>query len=80
LSEQSIGRAQLGIAAANGFLLNPAMPGREKLSEFTAWCEKNVTGDEKGRAQVLLDCLFQAFGQAGSPDVGGYSEFRIRRS
>ena len=28
------------------------MPSREKLSEFTAWCRKHVTGDEKGPART----------------------------
>jgi hypothetical protein len=35
------------------------MPGREKLAEFTAWCDKNITGDEKRQAQFSLDRLFQ---------------------
>ena len=55
------------------------MPDGTKLSKFTAWCEKNITGDEKGQAQIYLDRLFQAFGQAGSLDVGGTPEFRIRK-
>jgi len=28
------------------------MPSREKLAEFTAWCQKHLTGDEKGQAQI----------------------------
>jgi hypothetical protein len=56
------------------------MPGREKLAEFIAWCQKNITGDEKGQAQIFLDRLFQAFGQPGSLDVGGKPEFRIRKA
>jgi len=56
------------------------MPSREKLSAFTAWCRKNITGDEKGQAQIFLDRLFQAFGQSGSLDVGGTAEFRIRKA
>ena len=43
----------------------PAMPSREKLAEFVAWCQKHITGDEKGEAQIFLDRLFQAFGQPG---------------
>jgi hypothetical protein len=39
------------------------MPGREKLSEFTAWHQQHITGDEKGQAQVLLDPLFQTFAE-----------------
>ncbi len=41
------------------------MPNREKLQEFTAWCAKHITGDEKGQAQIFLDRLFQAFSHAG---------------
>ena len=47
------------------------MPSRKKLIEFTAWCQKHITGDEKGQAQIFLDPLFQAFGQPGRLDVGG---------
>jgi len=56
------------------------MPSRDKLSDFTAWCGKNITGDEKGQAQIFLDRLFQAFGQPGCLDVGGHTEFRIRKA
>jgi hypothetical protein len=35
------------------FQYNPPMPSREKLSEFAARCQKNITGDEKGQAQIL---------------------------
>ena len=50
-----------------------------KLAEFVAWATKNITGDEKGQAQIYLDRLFQAFGHAGVLDVGGQPEFRIRK-
>jgi len=56
------------------------MPSQEKLAEFTNWCSEHVTGDEKGQAQIFLDRLFQAFGQAGCLDVGGKTEFRIRKA
>ena len=56
------------------------MPDGTKLAEFVAWCQKNVTGDEKGQAQIFLDRLFQAFGQPGCLDVGGTTEFRIRKA
>ena len=45
------------------------MPSRDKLIEFTAWCQKHITGDEKGQAQIFLDRPFQAFGHAGGLDV-----------
>ena len=31
------------------------MPDGTKLTEFVAWCQKNITGDEKGQAKILLD-------------------------
>ena len=55
------------------------MPSAERLSEFVAWTQRTLTGDEKGQAQIFLDRLFQAFGQPGSLDVGGTAEFRIRK-
>ena len=56
------------------------MLSRDKLAEFVVWCHKNITGDEKGQAQIFLGRLFQAFGQPGSLDVGGNTEFRIRKA
>jgi len=56
------------------------MPSPEKLAEFVAWCQMHITGDEKGQAQIFLDRLFQSFGQSGCLDVGGSTEFRIRKS
>jgi hypothetical protein len=56
------------------------MTREEKLAEFVAWADKNITGDEKGQAQIFLDRLFQAFGQQGSLDVDGQPEFRVRKS
>ncbi len=58
------------------------MPGirRERLEEFVAWAGKHITGDEKGQAQIFLDRLFQGFGQPGCLDVGGTTEFRVRKS
>lgn len=58
----------------------PPVPNPDKLTEFTAWCMKHITGDEKGQAQIFLDRLFQAFGQSGCLDVGGSTEFRIRKA
>jgi hypothetical protein len=56
------------------------MPSRDKLAEFSAWCAKHISGDEKGQAQIFLDRLFQAFGQSGCLDIGGHTEFRIRKA
>jgi len=50
------------------------------LEIFVRWVNAHITGDEKGQAQIFLDRLFIAFGHAGSLDVGGEPEFRIRKS
>ncbi len=50
------------------------------LATFVEWVRTNITGDEKGQAQIFLDRLFIAFGHAGSLDVGGEPEFRIRKA
>ena len=56
------------------------MSREEQLSQFAAWVRQNITGDEKGQAQIFLDRLFQAFGQPGVLDVGGQTEFRLRKA
>ncbi|MCK4873983.1 MAG: class I SAM-dependent DNA methyltransferase [Phycisphaerales bacterium] len=52
----------------------------ERLKKFVTWVAENITGDEKGQAQIFLDRLFQAFGQGGCLDVGGTPEFRIKKA
>ena len=56
------------------------MSREAQLSQFAAWVQQNITGDEKGQAQIFLDRLFQAFGQPGVLDVGGQIEFRLRKA
>ena len=51
-----------------------------RLHAFVDWADANITGDEKGEAQIFLDHLFRAFGQPGSLDVGGTPEMRVRKS
>ncbi len=53
---------------------------QQRLAEFTAWAAQHICGDEKGEAQIFLDRLFQAFGQPGVLEVGGQTEFRIRKA
>lgn len=55
-------------------------PRAESLHTFVQWAQAHVRGDEKGEAQIFLDRLFVAFGHAGSLDVGGEPEFRIRKA
>jgi hypothetical protein len=56
------------------------MTKEQRLQEFVAWSQAHIKGDEKGEAQIFLDRLFQAFGHPGVLDVGGHTEFRIRKS
>ena len=56
------------------------MPSKEKLSTFVSWVAAHISGDEKGQAQIFLDRLFQACDQPGCLDVGGVTEFRVRKS
>ena len=53
---------------------------KQRLADFVSWVAENITGDEKGQAQIFLDRLFQAFGQKGCLDVGGTPEFGIRKA
>ena len=50
----------------------------QRLREFVDWWRANITGDEKGEAQIFLDHLMRAFGHAGAIEAGRYEE-RIRR-
>ncbi len=50
------------------------------LASFVLWAQSHITGDEKGQAQLFIDRLFQAFGHAGSLDVGGEPEYRVRKA
>jgi hypothetical protein len=50
----------------------------QRLQQFVDWSAQNITGDEKGQAQIFLDRFFQAFGQPGLLEVGGTPEFRIK--
>ena len=56
------------------------MTKEERIQEFTAWCAKHITGDEKGEAQIFLDRLFQAFGQGGIKEAGATLEMRVTKA
>lgn len=57
------------------------MPSRDKLADFTAWCAKHITGDEKGEAQIFLDRLFEACGHAGGLKAAGATlEMRVSKA
>lgn len=50
----------------------------QRLQAFVAWSAANITGDEKGEAQIFLDRLLQAFAQPGVLETGK-AEFRIKK-
>lgn len=52
-------------------------PRAARLAEFVRWTKANITGDEKGQAQIFLDRLFIGLGHRGCLDVGGTLEFRV---
>jgi hypothetical protein len=53
------------------------------LATFRDFCRQyitgDITGDEKGEAQVFLDRFFQAFGHAGALETGAVYEERITK-
>ncbi|MDP1652509.1 MAG: N-6 DNA methylase [Rhodocyclaceae bacterium] len=49
------------------------------LAAFVAWCATHIKGDEKGEAQLFLDHLFRAFGNAGLKEAGATCEDRIKK-
>lgn len=52
----------------------------EALAAFTAWCDKHITGDEKGEAQIFLDRFFTALGHKdGLKGAGANLEYRVRK-
>lgn len=53
------------------------MPNRDKPVEFTTWCLKSVTGDEKGQAQIFLHPHFQAFDRHDCLNRGRHGRFRV---
>jgi SAM-dependent methyltransferase len=53
---------------------------RESLDEFVAWTEANIRGNEKSEAHIFVDRLFIALGHKGCLDVGGSTEFRVRKA
>jgi hypothetical protein len=76
-----VGRTEIDSTLDSRFptCYNLYVPHPQKLADFVAWCRKCITGDEKGQAQIFLDHLFQALGHPGVLDVGGQTEFRIRK-
>ena len=52
----------------------------DRIQTFVKWCQKHITGDEKGEAQTFLDRLFVAYGHPGAKEAGAIFENRVKRS
>lgn len=50
-----------------------------RLKAYVAWVQGNLSGDEKGEAQLYLERLFQAFGHDGVREAGATFEDRIKK-
>ena len=46
---------QLHIAAPPAIGYIPLMPSRDKLAEFSQWCQNHLKGDEKSESQIFPD-------------------------
>jgi SAM-dependent methyltransferase len=55
------------------------MSTAERLQSFVEFCQKHITGDEKGEAQIFLDRFFRAFGHEGAMEAGAVYEKRIKK-
>lgn len=52
---------------------------RSNLNALYTYRMQNLTGDEKGEAQIFCERLFQAFGHAGLREAGATLEQRIKK-
>lgn len=52
---------------------------RSNLESLYTYRMQNLTGDEKGEAQIFCERLFQAFGHAGLREAGATLEQRIKK-
>lgn len=52
---------------------------RSELEQFVAYRRNNLTGDEKGEAQLFLEHFFKALGHGGVREAGATLEHRIKK-
>lgn len=53
---------------------------KEQIEEFVSYVRGNLTGDEKGQAQLFCDRLFRAFGHKGIMEADGNLEVRVKEA
>ena len=47
------------LTLARAFVYKTPMSREEKLSQFAAWVQQNITSDEKGQPKIFLDRFLQ---------------------
>ena len=53
---------------------------KEDIEEFVSYVKANLTGDEKGQAQLFCDRLFRAYGHKGIFEADGGLEVRVKEA
>lgn len=53
---------------------------KDNIEEFVSYVKDNLTGDEKGQAQLFCDRLFRAFGHRGIMEADGNLEVRVKEA
>jgi hypothetical protein len=53
---------------------------KEDIEEFISYVKNNLTGDEKGQAQLFCDRLFRAYGHKGIFEAEGGLEVRVKEA
>lgn len=53
---------------------------KQHIEEFVSYVKDNLTGDEKGQAQLFCDRLFRAFGHKGILEADGNLEVRVKEA
>lgn len=53
---------------------------KDDIEEFVSYVKDNLTGDEKGQAQLFCDRLFRAFGHKGIMEADGNLEVRVKEA
>lgn len=53
---------------------------KHDIEDFVSFVKTNLSGDEKGQAQIFCDHLFRAFGHQGIYEANGQLELRVKEA
>lgn len=53
---------------------------KQDIEEFVSYVKDNLTGDERGQAQLFCDRLFKAYGHKGILEADGNLEVRVKEA